>query len=229
MPDVKQDGTIASIKPLPCFAHGQLVVALTRVGDPDNVFIYLDDDAFHTKTTPLVIYPEALIRSSVQRTAASAPVPIAGPSTLPSHTAAEPASRPQFMDGFDDIVDVWALQEEAWLRGTIASTSHVQSGSRGEQLQSPVPDTYTSVTGNWEEEEEEDAWDAYEEWEQWHANARDQELEQSLWYGLPGELTEEAFAELTETDQLAALGLLGQDNGVAQDGDPEEEMEGWLV
>ena len=54
-------------EPQGCFAHGQLTVALTRVGHPDRVTICLDPVSYELGTTPCPIYPEALLHN--QRTA----------------------------------------------------------------------------------------------------------------------------------------------------------------
>ena len=41
----------------PCFSHGQLYVGCSRVGDPDNLFVYCNAD-----TTRKVVYKKALQR-----------------------------------------------------------------------------------------------------------------------------------------------------------------------
>ena len=38
-----------------CFSHGQLFVAWSRVGDPENLFIYTE-----TGTTKNIVYPQVL-------------------------------------------------------------------------------------------------------------------------------------------------------------------------
>ena len=38
-----------------CFLHGQLYVACSRVGNPDNLFIYTE-----TGTTKNIVYPQVL-------------------------------------------------------------------------------------------------------------------------------------------------------------------------
>ena len=38
-----------------CFSHGQLYVACSRVGNPDNLFIYIENG-----TTKNIVYPQVL-------------------------------------------------------------------------------------------------------------------------------------------------------------------------
>lgn len=62
------NGNVVCVESRPCFAHGQLTVALTRVGHPDRVTIYLDGQSFARFETPCPMYPEALLPSESQRT-----------------------------------------------------------------------------------------------------------------------------------------------------------------
>jgi hypothetical protein len=55
------DGRRLTVNCQPCFAHGQLYVALSRVGHPDRVSIYLDETQYATKSTPTIVYTEVLL------------------------------------------------------------------------------------------------------------------------------------------------------------------------
>ena len=57
-------GVIVRVDLQPCFAHGQLTVALTRVGHPARVCIYLDTVSYGRRQTVCPMYVEALIASS---------------------------------------------------------------------------------------------------------------------------------------------------------------------
>ena len=46
------------------FDHGQLTVAMSRSGDPDNVFIYLDPIRYAAKTTAIQVFREALLSNA---------------------------------------------------------------------------------------------------------------------------------------------------------------------
>ena len=59
--DAPAAGSVIGVEPLPCFAHGQLVVALTRVGNPDRVHIYLHHSDFATRSTNSVLLTEVLL------------------------------------------------------------------------------------------------------------------------------------------------------------------------
>ena len=62
--------TIVRVDAQPCFAHGQLTVALTRVGHPDALRVYMDTTSFASGQTLCPMYPEALIRPSGGRSTA---------------------------------------------------------------------------------------------------------------------------------------------------------------
>ena len=57
------NGHLIRFEPQGCFAHGQLTVALTRVGHPDRVTICLDPASYELGTTLCPIYPEALLHN----------------------------------------------------------------------------------------------------------------------------------------------------------------------
>jgi hypothetical protein len=71
-PVYDDNGGLVRVDAQPCFAHGQLTVALTRVGHPDRVTIYLDPATFENCRTPFVIYPEALLANATDATATDA-------------------------------------------------------------------------------------------------------------------------------------------------------------
>jgi hypothetical protein len=68
-PVYDDNGHMVRVDPQPCFAHGQLTVALTRVGHPDRVSIYLDPATYEHCRTPFIIYPEALLQNVTDITA----------------------------------------------------------------------------------------------------------------------------------------------------------------
>jgi hypothetical protein len=60
-PVMSAEGTFLRSEPLPCFAHGQLVVALSRVGHPGNVHVYLHTTQMHDCRTESIVLPGALL------------------------------------------------------------------------------------------------------------------------------------------------------------------------
>jgi len=61
-PDLGGHGLVVNAQP--CFSHGQLYVALSRVGDPDCVRIYLDEAHHAALRTANVVYIEVFPRSA---------------------------------------------------------------------------------------------------------------------------------------------------------------------
>ena len=60
-PVLSANGGFVRSEPLPCFAHGQLVVALSRVGHPDRVSVYLHRSQFIDRRTESIVLPGALL------------------------------------------------------------------------------------------------------------------------------------------------------------------------
>lgn len=58
---VDDDGALIRVEPLPCFAHGQLLVALSRVGHPDRVHVHLDATQHRAQRTASPILRNALL------------------------------------------------------------------------------------------------------------------------------------------------------------------------
>ena len=58
-PDLEGNGLIVNVQP--CFSHGQLYVALSRVGHPDRVRIYLDPVQHEELSTDNVVYTEVFL------------------------------------------------------------------------------------------------------------------------------------------------------------------------
>ena len=59
------DGSLERIESISCFAHGQLYVALSRVGDPRKVRVYLCGADYDSRTTEFVVFREALLANAV--------------------------------------------------------------------------------------------------------------------------------------------------------------------
>lgn len=64
-PVLNEDGSLERIEPIRCFAHGQLYVALSRVGDPRKVCVYLCGADYTAKQTEFVVFREALLANAV--------------------------------------------------------------------------------------------------------------------------------------------------------------------
>ena len=63
---LNDDGLLLRAEPQPCFAHGQLLVAFSRVGHPDRVSVFLDSTQMHVQRTACPILLQALLPSSVE-------------------------------------------------------------------------------------------------------------------------------------------------------------------
>ena len=68
LPVFADTGELVQIDPLPCFAHGQLVVALTRIGHPDAVLIYLAASDYERGCTRNALLRAALLRGEDEET-----------------------------------------------------------------------------------------------------------------------------------------------------------------
>ena len=90
-PVYNSDGCMVRVEAQPCFAHGQLTVALTRVGHPDCVVVYVDPATYASGRSPFVVYPEALLGFEARLAGSGAPV---------AHHVAHP--RPTFGAVFGD-------------------------------------------------------------------------------------------------------------------------------
>ena len=66
-PVLNEDGSLERIEAISCFAHGQLYVALSRVGDPRKVCVYLSGADYIAKQTEFVVYREALLANAVDQ------------------------------------------------------------------------------------------------------------------------------------------------------------------
>ena len=64
MPILDDQGQVARMEAQPCFSHGQLIVALSRVGHPNRVFISLHADEFASKSTRCPLLRTALLTPS---------------------------------------------------------------------------------------------------------------------------------------------------------------------
>lgn len=114
-PVYDDNGHILRVDPQPCFAHGQLTVALTRVGHPDRVTIYLDPGTFAHCRTPFVVYPEALLANTADGTT----------------TVAEPG-----MVGFDTVFGDGLMEANDWASILWHANTQVAEGRRNAALAS---------------------------------------------------------------------------------------------
>ena len=61
MVEVTTDVNTFEVDKAECFTHGQLYVALSRCGDPDEVAVYVTSERAKNRCTANVVHPDALL------------------------------------------------------------------------------------------------------------------------------------------------------------------------
>lgn len=138
MPVLSDNGAMVRMEPLPCFGHGQLVVALTRVGHPDNVSVYMHPDEWRRGRTVNVLLREALLRADDEEDVSyvtDGDILAMPPLRAATHTQGyEVDDRPVSVDdlldfeAFDQMNAIRQANAVAWLRHLLLLIGYDQVG-----------------------------------------------------------------------------------------------------